>query len=115
MSGIEGSMDTVLGELSRSGGYALLLGVVILGLFYLAQRWMDSTTKRAAEEKAEADAQHKDELSREVRNAEAYRETTNRMTEVVQGNTVAITTLIETVRPMQDTLTRIDKHLGGKE
>lgn len=108
-------MEDVLGKLADSGGYALLLGVVILGLFYLAQRYMDSTAKRAAEEKQQVETAHKQEIEREVRNAESYRETTSRMTDVVQGNTVAITSLIETVRPMTETLTRIDKHLTAKE
>lgn len=108
-------MENVLGQLAESGGYALLLGVVILGLFYLAQRWMDSTAKRSAEDKAAAEVSHKAELEREIRNAEGYRETTNRMTSVVEGNTVAISTLIETVRPIRDTLERVDKKLLGKE
>lgn len=40
-------MEAALKSLESSGGYAILLGVVLIGLFYISQRWVDQQSKRA--------------------------------------------------------------------
>jgi hypothetical protein len=93
-------MESVIESLESSGGYAIILGAVIVGIFMLAREWISHQAKRTDEE-----------IARERANADAYRSLAGQVTDALQGNTRALTTLVETIRPMQETLTRIDRHL----
>ena len=105
-------MDAALKSLESSGGYAILLGVVIVALFYLARGWMNDQAKRSQEREVQNKVDFQSQLEHERQYAQSNREMTERMISVVEGNTGAITTLVETIRPMSDTLVRIDRHMG---
>ena len=105
-------MEAALKSLESSGGYAILLGIVIMAIFYLGRGWMKDQGERSHEREQAMRAEAAENLERERSNTQSYRDTTERMIRVVEGNTGAITTLVETIRPMSDTLTRIDTHLG---
>jgi hypothetical protein len=93
-------MDGVIGSLESSGGYAIILGAVVVGFFLLAREWMAQQAKRSM-----------DEVERERANANAYRGLAEQVTNALQGNTVALTRLVDMIQPMQETLGRIDRHL----
>jgi hypothetical protein len=93
-------MDGVIGSLESSGGYAIILGAVVVGFFLLAREWMAQQAKRSAEE-----------IERERANTDAYRALVETVTGALQGNTVALTRLVDMIQPMQETLGRIDRHL----
>ena len=105
-------MEEALKSLESSGGYAILLGLMLVGIFYLAQRYVDGVTKRSAVREERARSEFAMQLEHERQNAHSYQATTERMIDVVEGNTGAITTLVETIRPMTATLARIDSHIA---
>lgn len=105
-------MEAALKSLESSGGYAILLGVVIVALFYLARGWMNDQAKRSQERETQNKEDFQSQIEHERQYAQSHREMTERMISVVEGNTGAITTLVETIRPMSDTLVRIDRHMG---
>ena len=103
----------LLESIERAGGYAALLGLVTLLIFWLAHAQMKEQARRAREREEQAKSDHDSQLVRERQNAEAYKGTTERMIDVVDGNTKAITSLSEIVRPLGPTLARIDRHIGS--
>ena len=105
-------MEAALKSLESSGGYAILLGVVILALFYLARGWMSDQAQRSADREAQNKNDFQSQIEHERLAAQSQRDMTERMIKVVEGNTGAITTLVETIRPMSETLVRIDRHMG---
>jgi hypothetical protein len=105
-------MAEALKSLESSGGYAILLGIVIVAIVYLMRDWMKDQANRQALRESEAKADFEAQIEYERHNTEAYHATTERMISVVEGNTGAITTLVETIRPMSETLMRIDRHMG---
>jgi hypothetical protein len=97
-------MDGLITGLQGEGGYAILLGIVVVSVLAMAREWIKSQQ-----------LVHKEGIERERRNADAYRDTTERMTDVVDGNTKAIVTMTATLGPMAETLNRIDRHLLQSE
>jgi hypothetical protein len=105
-------VEEALKSLESSGGYAILLGLMLVGIFYLAQRYVDTAAKRSAAREERTRAEFAIQLEHERQNAQNYQSTTERMIDVVEANTGAITTLVETIRPMVATLALIDRHIG---
>jgi uncharacterized membrane-anchored protein YhcB (DUF1043 family) len=106
----------VLDKAVDSGGWAaLLLTVIILGIFWLAQRVIDrqakSNDQRIETEKQEFAVQ----LERERQNASNYQSTTNRMVEAFDKNSAAMSEFSSLVRPMSETLSKIDRHLASED
>lgn len=106
-------MPDVLKSLEPSGGYAILLGVVIVGLFWLTQRWVDTMAKRSVDREEWLHAEHIVQIERERQNTQCYRETTERVIGAIDRNTIIITTMVEIVRSLSDTMQRLDKHIGS--
>lgn len=106
-------MEAALKTLESSGGYAILFGIFLLGLFYLLKQAMAEQGRRSSEREAQIRADNVETLERERGTTKNYHDLTDRMIDVVEGNTGAITTLVEAIRPMSDTLVRIDRHMGS--
>lgn len=97
---------------SSGGGWPVLVLVLVLAaIVYLARfmlsRQMKATEQRVQDRKAEFEAQ----LARERDNARNYQDTTNRMVEAFDKNTTAIAEFSSILRPMSDTLNRLDRHM----
>lgn len=105
-------METIIKSLESSGGYAILTGVMIVGVFYLARGWMADQVARQKEREAQIYADNSEQLEHERSTTQNYHAMNERMISVIEGNTGAITTLVETIRPMSETLMRIDRHMG---
>jgi len=97
---------------SSGGGWPVLVLVLVLAaIVYLARfmlsRQMKATEQHVQDRKAEFEAQ----LARERDNARNYQDTTNRMVEAFDKNTTAIAEFSSILRPMSDTLNRLDRHM----
>lgn len=97
---------------SSGGGWPVLVLVLVLAaIVYLARfmlnHQMKAAEQRVQERKAEFDVQ----LARERDNAHNYQDTTNRMVEAFDKNTTAIAEFSSILRPMSDTLNRLDRHM----
>lgn len=109
MDVVEPILDSV--ETTGGGWPVLVLLIVIAAIVYLAARWGDRQMKineqRVIDRKLEFEAA----LERERQNAANYQATTERMVDAFNQNSAAITEFSGILRPMADTLTRIDKHI----
>lgn len=110
----------LLGSIERAGGYAALMGLILLGLFWLSKRLIDEQARRASERERELQRRHERELERECANAAAHREDKMMLVEVVQESARASTALVGAVEGLNDTqqqtnerLVAIDRHLAG--
>lgn len=114
--GVEEIVDPVLDTVVATGGGwpVLVLLIVIAVIAYLAKSWMDRQAKvneqRMVDRKLEFEAQ----LERERQNANNYQDTTNRMVNAFDQNSRAMAELTGVIRPMGETLTRIDRHIESQ-
>jgi uncharacterized membrane-anchored protein YhcB (DUF1043 family) len=97
---------------SSGGGWPVLVLILVIGaIVYLARyvlsRQMRINEQRVQERKQEFEAQ----LERERQNARNYQETTGMMVEAFNKNSAAMSEFSAILRPMSETLTRIDRHL----
>ena len=118
-------MDGLLAALERSGGYAALNGLILVGVFWLARHQISEQVKRSREREVETTAHHSEEirrviefLDREGQNAADHRSDKTQLIAIVQANTESQTALAELVRAsieMQrqtnERLIELDKHL----
>lgn len=106
-------VERILDSVDSSGGGwpVLVLVLVLAAIVYLARfmlsRQMKATEQRVQDRKAEFEAQ----LARERDNARNYQDTTNRMVEAFDKNATAIAEFSSILRPMSDTLNRLDRHM----
>lgn len=110
---------------STGGGWpVLVLVIVIASIVYLARYVLSRQIRinehrmrdheadvkhRMAERKQEFDAQ----LARERDNTESYRGTTQMMVGALDKNSTAMADFTSVLRPMADTLERLDHHFGS--
>lgn len=71
---IAAQIEPFFKSLETSGGYAIILAMVVAGLFYIARRWVDGMAARAAAREAEAKQDFAAQLERERMTQEGYRE-----------------------------------------
>ncbi len=105
---IERFLDSV--DASGGGWPVLVLLVVIAAIVYLARyvlsRQMRLNEQRIQDHKMEFEAQ----LERERQNTANYQGTTTMMVEAFNKNSAAIAEFSSILRPMSETLTRLDHH-----
>lgn len=101
-----------LNNLANSGGYAVLLGVVLLAVFYLARQQLESQAERATVREERIHAEAKRAIEREARMSEEYKAITERMIDVVERNTSAHSVTLEVLRTITDQMARLDAHLS---
>lgn len=106
-------MESALKSLESSGGYAILLGIVLVGLFYIFLRWSEEQAKRGQERELAMRSDYAERVEHSQQVADAYRDMTDRMIAVVQGNTEALAGVLETNRAIGEALSRIDRHING--
>jgi hypothetical protein len=119
-------VDGLLVALERSGGYAALVGLTLVGVFWLARHQISEQTKQSRERESSELARHTAELSRiseyvqrEGLSAAEHREDKRQLIAVVKANTESMTALAEVVRTsieMQrqtnERLIALDKYLS---
>lgn len=105
-------METIVKSLETSGGYAVLAGLMMLGFFYIFRGWVADQAIRQAEREALIRNDNAENMEHERATSENYRAMNERMIHVIEGNTGAITTLVETIRPMNETLARLERQMG---
>lgn len=109
MEVVEPILDSV--ETTGGGWPVLVLLVVIAAIVYLARyvlsRQIRINEQRIADRKAEFESQ----LERERNNTRSYQETTGMMVDAFNKNSAAMSEFSSILRPMSETLTRIDRHI----
>lgn len=113
------AIELILGKVeSTGGGWPVIVLLIVIGAIVYLARYMISrqikvNEERIAERKQEFDAQ----LERERNNARSYQDTTDRMVDAFNGNarvisdfTTTLHAVAETLRPMGQTLERIDRN-----
>lgn len=108
-------MDAALQSLESSGGYAILLGVLILGLFYITRDWQRGMINRSAARETMARQDFEAQLERERANQETIGAMTDRVITALDGNTRVIATVTEVVRDTNSRLEAIDRHFERLE
>lgn len=108
----------ILGAIERSGGYAAILGLVLLIGFWLTRRFMADQRSAAAEREAMMQRRLDAELARSRSNLEEHRSDKALLIGVVQENSKANAALAGAVDKMANIqaqtnqrLIDIDKHL----
>lgn len=105
-------VERILDSVDASGGgWPVLVLVLVIGaIVYLARhmllRQMEINEDRVRERKIEFEAA----LDRERNNARNYQETTGMMIEAFNKNSTAMSDFANVLRPMSDTLRRIEGH-----
>lgn len=96
-------------SLERSGGYAALVGLILIGVFWLARQQISEQARRSGERETAAARRHAEEidrvsefLARERISSAEHRQDKQLLIEVVQANTQAETALAELVRSSID-------------
>lgn len=108
-------MDEALKSLESSGGYAILLGVLILGLFYITREWQKGMISRAAARETLARQDFQAQLERERLNQATIQGMTDRVITALDGNTRVIATVTEVVRDTNNRLEIIDRQFARLE
>jgi len=109
----EDLIQPVLDSVNETGGgwpvlvLVLVIGAIVYLARYVLSRQIRISEQRVAERKQEFEVQ----LQRERDNASNYQNTTNRMVEAFDKNSAAIAEFSSILRPMSETLYRIDRHL----
>ncbi|MBV6425316.1 MAG: hypothetical protein NAOJABEB_03133 [Steroidobacteraceae bacterium] len=103
-------MEQALASLESSGGYAILLGIVLIGLFYISLRWVEDQSKRTVAREEQMRAEYAARLDYEQRVTGVYQSMADRMITVVQGNTDALAGVLETNRSIIEALQRLEQH-----
>jgi membrane-associated HD superfamily phosphohydrolase len=108
-------IERILDSVDASGGgwpvlvLVLVLGAIVYLARYVLSRQIRISEQHVAERKVEFEAQ----LQRERDNAHNYQDTTKRMVDAFDKNSAAIAEFSGILRPMSDTLARIDRHLDN--
>jgi hypothetical protein len=105
-------VETALKSLETSGGYAILLGVVLIGLFYITREWQKGMAQRAAAREAAVREDFRGQLDRERANQETISAMTDRMITALDGNTRVIAMVTEVVRDTNGRLEAIDRYFS---
>lgn len=103
---------------STGGGWPVLVLVIVIGVItYLVSRWMDRQAKVTEQRMSDRKGEFEAELERERMNAESHKDVAASVIGVVRQNTQAMTEfsnsqreLTSVLRPMVETLSRIDRH-----
>lgn len=105
-------MEGALKSLESSGGYAILLGIVIVGVFYFTREWQRGMVNRSAARELLARQDFQTQLERERLNQAMIQGMTDRMITALDGNTRVIATVTEVVRDTNIRLETIDRYLA---
>jgi len=105
-------METFLSSLESSGGYAILAGGVLMGLFWLSKHTIDGSIQRNREREIEMVRRFDEQIVRERANRESIEGMTDRVITALDGNTTVIATVIEVTRETNGRLEAIDKYLS---
>jgi len=105
-------MDEALKSLESSGGYAILLGLVILGVFYIAREWQKEMVARSQARETLTRQDFQTQLERERANQDMIASMATRMIEALDGNTRVIATITEVVRDTNVRLEAVDRHFA---
>lgn len=106
-----------LDALSSSGGgwAALVLVLVIVGIIYLARFVIVRQGEDAKAREVDRKVEFEQQLERERSNTTNYQQTTERMIDAFDKNTKAMADFSGVLRPMSETLNRIDRHFDSKQ
>ncbi len=105
-------METFFGSLESSGGYAILAGAVLAGLFWLSKQMINGSIQRNREREADMVRRFDEQAARERADREAIGGMTDRVITALDGNTRVIATVTEVVRDTNGRLEAIDRHLS---
>jgi hypothetical protein len=111
-------METFFGSLESSGGYAILAGAVLVGMFWLSREVIHGAIQRNQEREAEMIRRFDAQMERERLDRETIQGMTDRVILALDGNTRVIATVIEVTRETNERLEAIDRHLertGGRD
>lgn len=111
-------METFFSSLESSGGYAVLMGAVLVGVFWLARDIIRAAIQRNQEREAEMVRRFDEQLARERADRGTLEGMTDRVIMALDGNTRVIATVIEVTRETNSRLETIDRHLertGGRD
>ena len=106
-------VDRILNGVDESGGgWPVLVLVLVIGAIvylerYVLSRQIKINEQRIQERKTEFEAQ----LERERNNASNYQNTTVLMVDAFNKNSAAMADFTAVLRPMGETLARIDRHI----
>lgn len=106
-------VDRILNGVNESGGgWPVLVLVLVIGAIvylerYVLSRQIKINEQRIQERKTEFEAQ----LERERNNASNYQNTTVLMVDAFNKNSAAMADFTAVLRPMGETLARIDRHI----
>lgn len=113
----EDIIEPILKSVNDSGGgwpvlvlvlfWFSMLGAIVYIARYVISRQREQGEQRIADRKAEFEAQ----MQRERDNTANYRETTVLMVDAFNKNSAAMADFTSVLRPMSETLTRIDRHI----
>lgn len=108
-------MEMFFESLESSGGYAILAGAVLVGLFWLAKQVIGDAVARNREREAEMNRRFDEQMNRERADRGTIEGMTDRVIMALDGNTKVIATVIEVNRETNSRLEAIDRHLvkGG--
>lgn len=103
----------ILKSLESDGGYAIILSLLILGLFYITREWQKGMATRAQARELLVRQDFQAQLERERSSQETIASMANRMITALDGNTRAIATITEVARETNSRLEVIDRYLAG--
>jgi len=120
MDPLSSSIASLLASLERAGGYAALVGLVLIGVFVLARyaiqeqrKASDAREKESRLRNEEAMRRMDEALARERENAGEHQRRTDRVIDVVESNTKALTMLIVGQGQQEKVLLRINESLNA--
>lgn len=107
-------------SLERSGGYAALVGLILIGVFWLARHQISEQAQRSSDREEATARRHAEEiervgefLARERMSSAEHRQDKQLLIAVVQSNTEAETALAELVRSSIDLQRQTNERLIG--
>lgn len=110
-------VDRILNSINTTGGgwpvlvLVLVIGAIVYLARYVLSRQIRINEQRIEERKAEFKAEFEAQLERERNNAASYQNTTVLMVDAFNKNSTAMADFTAVLRPMGETLTRIDHHI----
>lgn len=104
-------MEILLESLEASGGYAILAGATLVGVFWLLKLIIAAIIQSFQAHEADMLRRFDEQMERERMNQSAIQSITDRVIVALEGNTRVISTVVETTRAINARLETIDRHL----
>lgn len=104
-------VETLLESLEASGGYAILAGATLVGVFWLLKLIIAAIIQSFQAHEADMLRRFDEQMERERMNQSAIQSITDRVIVALEGNTRVISTVVETTRAINARLETIDRHL----